>query len=124
MDDTTATSLRTAPRETADLTSLGLAAAAAAVRNGDITSEDYTAALLARASSRATHVLVIVVRDTGSMLMHAHDGGIDHLHGRIVSRRQAIHDPIPDACLSPANEAIVASGMRSIVLGQITPWRT
>ena len=49
MDDTTATSLRTAPQEAADLTSLGLAAAAAAIRNGDITSEAYTAALLARA---------------------------------------------------------------------------
>jgi hypothetical protein len=49
--------------------------------------------------------------------VHAYNGRIDHLHGRIVSRRQAIHDPIPDACLSPANEAIVAGGMRSLVPG-------
>ena len=49
MDDTIATSRRSASRESTDLTSLGVAAAAAAVRNGDITSEAYTAALLARA---------------------------------------------------------------------------
>jgi indoleacetamide hydrolase len=49
MDDTTATSRRHAPRETADFASLGLAAAAAAVRRGDITSENYTTALLQRA---------------------------------------------------------------------------
>jgi hypothetical protein len=35
------------------------------------------------------------------MLVHAYNGFIDHLHGGIVSRRQAIHDPIPDARLSP-----------------------
>jgi hypothetical protein len=28
---------------------------------------------------------VHLVRDTGSVLMHAHDGGIDHLHRRIVT---------------------------------------
>jgi Asp-tRNA(Asn)/Glu-tRNA(Gln) amidotransferase A subunit family amidase len=52
MDDTTATS-RPAPRETTHLTSLGLAAAATAVRNGDITSETYTTALLQRARTLA-----------------------------------------------------------------------
>jgi len=29
-------------------------------------------------------------------LVHAYNGRIDHLHGRIVSRRQAIHDPIQE----------------------------
>ncbi|SDF00170.1 indole-3-acetamide amidohydrolase [Bradyrhizobium brasilense] len=53
MDDTTAASRRPALRETADLTSLGVAAAAAAIRNGDITSENYTAALLQRARTLA-----------------------------------------------------------------------
>ena len=53
MHDTTLTSRRTASRETADLTSLGLEAAAAAVRNGDITSETYTKALLQRARALA-----------------------------------------------------------------------
>src|SRR3954454_15823166 len=44
--------------------------------------------LARQASSRATHVLVIVVRDTGSVLMHAHDGGIDHPHRRVVTGSQ------------------------------------
>jgi hypothetical protein len=45
--------------------------------------------------SRATHILVIVVRDTGSVLVHAHDGGIDHLHRRVMTGGQRIHDPVP-----------------------------
>ena len=53
MQDTTATSRRTVLRETADLASIGLEAAAAAVRNGDITSETYTTALLQRARALA-----------------------------------------------------------------------
>jgi hypothetical protein len=28
---------------------------------------------------------VIVVRDAGSVLVHAHDGGIDHLHRRVMT---------------------------------------
>ena len=53
MDNTTAASPRMASRETMDLASLGLATAAAAIRNGDITSEAYTAALLKRARALA-----------------------------------------------------------------------
>ncbi|WFU75416.1 amidase family protein [Bradyrhizobium sp. CB2312] len=53
MDDTTTASPRIASRETTDVESLGLATAAAAVRNGDITSESYTAALLQRARALA-----------------------------------------------------------------------
>ena len=67
MDDTTATSLRTAPRETADLTSLGLAAAAAAVRNGDITSEAYTAALLERARGLAELNAFITIDEAAAL---------------------------------------------------------
>jgi indoleacetamide hydrolase len=47
VNDTTAISRHIASREITNL-SMGLAAAAAAVRNGDITSEAYTAALLQR----------------------------------------------------------------------------
>lgn len=53
MEDTTATSRQIASRDITDLTSLGLAAAAAAVGNGDITSEVYTTALLQRARALA-----------------------------------------------------------------------
>ena len=77
--------------------------------------------LARQAPSRATHILVIVVRDTGAVLVHAHDGGIDHLHRRIMTGRQRFHDPVPDASLPPAHEAIVASGAGTIVLRQVAP---
>ena len=77
-----------------------------------------------QSASRAAHVLFTIFRDGRSMLMHADNGRIDHLHGRIMSHRQAIHDPIPDTGPSPANEAIVASCVGSVGLRQIAPWRT
>jgi hypothetical protein len=68
--------------------------------------------------------LVIVVRDTGSVLVHAHDGGIDHLQRRIMTSGQRIHDLVPDASPPPPNEAIVTSGAGTIILWQVAPWRT
>ena len=67
--------------------------------------------LACQSPSRATHILLIVVRDAGSVLVHAHNRGIDHLHRRIMTGGQRIHDLIPDASLSPADEAIVAGGV-------------
>ncbi|CAO3425841.1 amidase family protein [Azospirillum endophyticum] len=72
MDDTTTASSRTAPRETADLALLGLAAAATAVRNGDITSETYTAALLQRARTLA-ELNAFVTIDEAAVLTAARD---------------------------------------------------
>jgi hypothetical protein len=66
--------------------------------------------LARQASSRAPHILVIVVRDTGAMLVHAHDRSIDHLHRRIMTISQRIHDLVPDASPPPTNEAILTSG--------------
>ena len=80
--------------------------------------------LARQASSRATHVLVIVVRDTGSVLMHAHDGGIDHLHRPVVTVSQRIHDLVPDPSLPPTSEAIVASGAGTIGFRQVAPGST
>jgi hypothetical protein len=80
--------------------------------------------LAGQAASRATRSLVIVVRDTGSVLVHAHDGGIDHPHRRIMTGGQRFHDPVPDASPPPANEAIVTSGAGTIGLWQVAPWRT
>jgi hypothetical protein len=37
-------------------------------------------------------VLLIIASDTGSVLMHSHDGRIDHLHSRIMHCSQCIHD--------------------------------
>jgi hypothetical protein len=53
--------------------------------------------------------------------MHAHDGCIDHLHRRVMTGGQRIHDPIPDASLPPTNEAVVASGAGAIGFRQIAP---
>ncbi|RZN13414.1 amidase, partial [Bradyrhizobium sp. Leo121] len=72
MDDATATSRRAASRDTADLASLGLAAAAAAVRNGDITSETYTTALLQRAGALAELNAFITI-DEAAALVAARD---------------------------------------------------
>ncbi|WP_375143988.1 amidase family protein [Bradyrhizobium sp. Ash2021] len=72
MDDTTATSRHTASRETTNLTSLGLAAVAAAVRNGDITSETYTTALLQRARALAELNAFITI-DEAAVLAAARD---------------------------------------------------
>jgi Asp-tRNA(Asn)/Glu-tRNA(Gln) amidotransferase A subunit family amidase len=72
MDDTTATSRHIASRETTDLTSLGLAAAAAAVRNGDITSEAYATALLQRARALAELNAFITI-DEAAVLAAARD---------------------------------------------------
>jgi hypothetical protein len=77
-----------------------------------------------QASSRATHILVIVVRNAGSVLVHAHDGGIDHLHCRIMTGGQRIHDLVPDASLPPPNEAIVTGSAGTIGHWQVAPWRT
>jgi hypothetical protein len=40
--------------------------------------------------------LVIVVSNAGSVLVHPHDGGIDHLHRRVMTFGQRIHDLVPD----------------------------
>jgi hypothetical protein len=61
--------------------------------------------LARQAPSRAIHILVIVVRDTGSVLVHAQNGGIDHLHRRVMTGGQRIHDLVPHASPPPTDEA-------------------
>jgi Asp-tRNA(Asn)/Glu-tRNA(Gln) amidotransferase A subunit family amidase len=72
MDDMTATSRHPAWRQTAELTSLGVVSAAAAIRNGDITSEAYTAALLQRARALGELNAFITI-DEASVLAAARD---------------------------------------------------
>ena len=69
--------------------------------------------LARQAPSRATHIMVIVARDTGSVLVHAHKGGIDHLHRRVMTGGQRIRDLVRHASPPPTNEAIVTSGTGS-----------
>jgi indoleacetamide hydrolase len=70
MNGTTAISRHIAPREITNLSSLGLAAVAGAIRNGDITSEAYTAALLQRARTLADLKAFITI-DEAAMLSAA-----------------------------------------------------
>jgi len=83
MDNTTAKSRRTAPPETVDFASLGLVAAATAVRNGDITSEAYAAALLHRARKQAELNAFITV-DEDAVLAAARDADKARAAGSMV----------------------------------------
>ena len=58
------------------------------------------------------------------MLMHADNGSVEHLDGRIMGARQSFHNLGPHARSSPANEAIVAGRVRTEVVRQIAPWRS
>jgi hypothetical protein len=80
--------------------------------------------LARQAPLRATHILLIIVRDAGSVLVHAHDRGVDHLHRRVMTGSQRIHDPVPYASLPPTNETIIARGAGTIGFRQIAPGST
>lgn len=54
--------------------------------------------------------------------MHPNNRCVDHLHRRIMSGGQRVHDAAPDASPPPANEAVVASGRRTEVIRQVAPW--
>jgi hypothetical protein len=57
----------------------------------------------------------------GSMLMHADKGRVDHLDSGVMGSRQGVYHAAPDTSPSPPNEAVVAGGVRTKRLGQITP---
>ena len=78
--------------------------------------------LAGQSASRPTHELS-VAGDAGPVLMHADNRRIDHLHGCVMTGGQRVHDPVPDARPSPANEAIVAGGVWAKVVRQIAPRR-
>jgi hypothetical protein len=78
--------------------------------------------LAGQPATRATDMLAAVIGDAGTMLVHADDGRIDHLHRRIVNGSQRIHNSVPDARPPPANEAIVASRRGTVAVWQIAPW--
>jgi Asp-tRNA(Asn)/Glu-tRNA(Gln) amidotransferase A subunit family amidase len=72
MNGSITTSRHVSSRATSELTSLGLAAAAAAIRNGDITSETYNTALLERARALA-ELNAFVTIDEAAVLAAARD---------------------------------------------------
>ena len=55
------------------------------------------------------------------MLMHAYNGGVDHLDSGIMGSGKRVYDAAPDTRPPPADEAVVARGVRTKRLGQITP---
>src|SRR5438552_13450821 len=56
-----------------------------------------------------------------TVLMHADNRRVDHLHGGVMSARQGVHYPGPYARSTPANEAVVGSGVRTERIWQIAP---
>src|SRR6478752_456412 len=64
-----------------------------------------------QAAAGPSHRLALVPCDAGPMLMHADNGGIDHLDGGIVSGGKCVYDTAPDASPPPTDEAIIASGV-------------
>jgi hypothetical protein len=55
--------------------------------------------------------------------MHPDNRRVDHLHSGAMSTGPCVHIPRPSARSSPANEAVVASGVRTEVIRQIAPLR-
>ena len=68
-----------------------------------------------QSSSRMAHMFLSISRDAGSVLVpRTTDASI--ICRRIMSRGQRIHDPIPDVCPPPPDEALVASRGRPLSL--------
>src|ERR1700757_2279340 len=55
------------------------------------------------------------------MLMHADNGGIDHLDSGILGSGKRVYDAAPDTSPPPLNEAVVARGVWAKRLRQIAP---
>ncbi len=52
--------------------------------------------------------------------MHADNRSVDHLDSGIVGSGKRVYDAAPDTGPPPLNEAVVARGVRTECLGQIT----
>jgi hypothetical protein len=63
-----------------------------------------------------------VSSNAGGVLMHAHDGRVYHLDGRIMSGGKCVHDPPPHSGPSPPDETVVAGGAWTVTIRQIAPW--
>jgi hypothetical protein len=59
--------------------------------------------------------------DAGPVLMHADDGGVYHLNSSVMGSGERVDDALPNASPPLTNEAVVAGGVRTKHLGQITP---
>ena len=77
--------------------------------------------LTRKSATRTAHILMFIVRNAGPVLVHAHNRRIDHLHRRIMTGGQRIHDSVPNASPPPANEAVVTSCAGTVGFRQIAP---
>jgi hypothetical protein len=55
--------------------------------------------------------------DSGPLLVHVHNGRVDHLR----TDSECVHHLIPGPSHPPASEAIIASGLLTNVVRQIAP---
>jgi hypothetical protein len=83
---------------------------------------DHCMNLARHSASRPTHGLSFVSSNAGCVLMHAHNGRVDHLDGRIMIGSKYVHDPLPYSGPSPPDEAVVAGGAWTVTIRQIAPW--
>jgi hypothetical protein len=74
-----------------------------------------------QAAAGPSHRLALVPCDAGSMLMHADNGGVDHLDSGIMGSGKCVYDAAPDTSPPPADEPVVASGVWAKRSRQITP---
>jgi len=58
------------------------------------------------------------------MLMHAHNGSVDHLDSGIMGSGECVYDAAPDTSPPPADESVVAGGVWAERLRQVAPWRS
>src|SRR5215510_14546228 len=77
--------------------------------------------LAGQPAAGSSHRLSSVPDNASTMLMHADNRRVDHLHGSVVGARERVHNPGPDASPPPANEAIVAGAVRTEAVRQIAP---
>jgi hypothetical protein len=57
----------------------------------------------------------------GSVLLHADNGGVDHLDSGIMGSGKCVYDAAPDTRPAPADEAVVARGVWTKRFRQIAP---
>src|SRR5262245_24395592 len=77
-----------------------------------------------QAAAGPSHQLAMVSSDAGSMLMHADNGGVDHLDSSIMRSGKRFYDAAPNTGPPPPDEAVVASGVWAKRRWQITPGRS
>jgi hypothetical protein len=74
-----------------------------------------------QAAAGPSYRLPLVPGDASSMLMHADNGGVDHLDSGIMGSGKRFYDTAPNTGPPPPNEAVVASGVWTKRRRQITP---